>query len=38
METNAALQMLALAMEREDGGSKFYLDAASKTDDAKGKR
>ncbi|MFC1926525.1 ferritin family protein [Chloroflexota bacterium] len=38
MDTNAALQILALAMEREDGGSKFYLDAANRTDDAKGKK
>ena len=38
MEPDSVLQILALAMEREDGGHKFYLDAVNKTSDAKGKK
>lgn len=33
-----ALKALEMAMERERGGNKFYLEAADKTADAKGKR
>ena len=33
-----ALQALEMAMERERGGNKFYLEAADKTADTKGKR
>lgn len=37
MDKSNALQVLNLAMEREKGGHDFYLDAAAKTNDPKGK-
>lgn len=37
MEKSNALQVLALAMEREKSGRDFYLDAATRTIDATGK-
>ena len=38
MSQASALQALDMAMEREKGGNRFYLEAADKTADSKGKR
>ena len=38
MSQTSALQALDMAMERERGGNRFYLEAAGKTSDSKGKR